>query len=65
MLTFFSDELVWAMRREREEDARNVRPHTSSRPDGERRANEHAEHRATETWVAPYLRAGVAGGNAS
>ncbi len=58
MLSFFSDELVWALLRERAEDAREVRPHTPTKPEGERRSHEHAEHRATELWAAPYLRAG-------
>jgi hypothetical protein len=31
MLAFISEELVWAIRREREEEARKVRPHTARR----------------------------------
>ena len=57
MLSFFSDELVWAVLREREEDARKVRPHTATKPEGERRAHEHEDHRARVLWVAQYLRA--------
>jgi hypothetical protein len=36
MFNFFVDELVWAARREREEEARQIRPHTEKRPDAER-----------------------------
>jgi hypothetical protein len=60
MLGFTSDELVWAVVRERQQDARQVRPHTEYKP--ERRVpHEHAEHHAVGTWLGPYLRAGVIG----
>jgi hypothetical protein len=36
MLSFISEELVWAIRREREEAARTARPHTATRPEPER-----------------------------
>ena len=36
MFNFIIDELVWAMGREREEEARQIRPHTERRPDSER-----------------------------
>ena len=36
MLSFVVDELVWAVVREREEEARMTRPHTEKLPDAER-----------------------------
>lgn len=57
MLSFMTDELVWAIRREREEEARNVRPHTPRMPNGERITHD-AETRAAEgSWIARTLRA--------
>jgi hypothetical protein len=60
MLGFMSDELVWAVVKEREGDARKVRPHTEAKPD-ERQPNEHAEHHTLGVWLAPHLRAGATG----
>jgi hypothetical protein len=57
MLGFVSEELVWAVVKERGEDARKVRPHTEGAP-GERMPREHEEHRVHGTWLAPFLRAG-------
>jgi hypothetical protein len=36
MLSFLTDELVWAAIREREDDARNTQPHTAGWPRMER-----------------------------
>lgn len=36
MLDFVVDELVWATMRQREDEARQARPHTDPRPDAER-----------------------------
>ena len=36
MLSFLTDELVWAAIREREDESRNTRPHTSGWPSTER-----------------------------
>jgi hypothetical protein len=36
MLSFLTDELVWAAIREREDEARNTHPHTSGWPRAER-----------------------------
>lgn len=56
MLSFITDELVWAIRREREDSARNVRPHTQGLHSIERVTHE-AETRETEgTWIARALR---------
>jgi hypothetical protein len=60
MLGFMSDELVWAVAKEREGDARKVRPHTEYRPES-RQPREHEEHHALGIWLAPYLRAGTTG----
>ena len=59
MLGFVSEELVWAVAKEREGDARKVRPHTERGPE-EALPREHAEHHAIGTWLAPFLRAGSA-----
>jgi hypothetical protein len=53
---FVTDELVWAVRRERSEEMRQIRPHTDRKPDGERSAHEHEGHVACETWAGPALR---------
>jgi hypothetical protein len=55
-----SDELVRAVVKEREGDARMVRPHTEYEPEA-RQSREGEEHRALGTWLAPYLRAGSVG----
>lgn len=60
MLGFMSEELVRAVVKEREGDARMVRPHTEHEPEA-RQSHEHDEHRAPGTWLAPYLRAGSVG----
>ena len=58
MFNYLTDELVWAIRREREEEARSVLPHTSRKPDPER--SNHEDRRAGDgIWVAPSLRAGA------
>jgi hypothetical protein len=59
MFNYLTDELVWAIRREREEEARSVLPHTAGKPDPERSTHEHDNHRAEGIWVAPTLRAGA------
>ncbi|HEY8768024.1 MAG TPA: hypothetical protein VIP09_12320 [Dehalococcoidia bacterium] len=51
------DELVWAMQREREREARNVLPHTERKPDAERSTLEQ-ERNAVGIWVGPSLRVG-------
>lgn len=60
MMGFMSDELVRAVVKEREGDARKVRPHSEYKPET-RVPHEHDEHRALGAWLAPYLRAGSAG----
>lgn len=59
MLSFISDELVQTICREREDEARRVRPHTERRPDPERTTHEADLRRATLLWNAPALRHGV------
>ena len=58
MLSFVSDELVWAMQREREEEILKVRPHTARKPDPERTSHDHDDRNTLGLWVAPSLRAG-------
>ena len=58
MLGFTPDELVWAIQREREEEARHVNPHTSRKPDTERTPLDRENRNPLGTWVAPNLRAG-------
>jgi hypothetical protein len=57
MLGFISEELVWAIAREREEEARRAHPHTERRGDPERMTHEAENRRAAWSWNAPYLRA--------
>ena len=57
MMSFMPDELVWAMQREREREARNVLPHTKRKPDAERSTLEQ-ERNPGGVWVGPRLRAG-------
>jgi len=58
MLGFVTDELVWAVCRDREDEARRVLPHTARRPDPERTTHEADLRRSEWTWTAPYLRSG-------
>jgi hypothetical protein len=51
------DELIWAIRREREEEARNVQPHTARKPDPERIVHE-TRRAPLGSWIAPSLKAG-------
>jgi hypothetical protein len=57
MMSFMPDELVWAMQREREREARNVLPHTERKPEAERSTLEQ-ERNPVGVWVGPSLRAG-------
>ena len=59
MLSFISEELVQTISREREDEARRVRPHTERRPDPERTTHESAQRRASPLWNAPALRHAV------
>jgi hypothetical protein len=58
VFTFMPDELIWAIRREREEEARNVMPHTSRRADSERVVHTHRPEQASPSWVSSSLKAG-------
>ena len=49
MMSFMPDELVWAMQREREREARNVLPHTERKPDAERSTLEQERNRLRMT----------------
>lgn len=57
MMSFMPDELIWAMQREREREARNVHPHTERKPDAERSPLEQ-QRNPLGVWVGPSLRAG-------
>ena len=59
MLGFISEELIDALCREREDEARQVRPHTEQRPDPERMTHESEQRRTTPVWNAPALRHAV------
>ncbi len=59
MLGFISEELVQTICREREDEARQVHPHTERRPDPERTTHESAQRRTTPLWSPPALRASV------
>jgi hypothetical protein len=59
MLSFISEELVWTISREREEEARRVHPHTARRGDPERTTHESEQRRAEPYWSAPALRHSV------
>ncbi len=59
MLGFISEELIQTICREREDEARRVRPHTERRPDPERMTHESDQRRATPLWSAHALRDGV------
>ena len=58
MFTFMPDELIWAIRREREDEARNVLPHTARRPDLERTFHQFRREQRPASWVSPSLKAG-------
>jgi hypothetical protein len=57
MMSFMPDELVWAMQREREQEARDVLPHTRGKRKPERATIEQ-ERNDLGVWVGPNLRAG-------
>ncbi|MCH7483915.1 MAG: hypothetical protein IIA90_02060 [Chloroflexi bacterium] len=59
MLGFISEELIQTICREREEEARRVRPHTERRPDPERMTHESDQRRATPLWSGLALRDSV------
>lgn len=59
MLSFATDELVWAMQREREEEARNVHPHTKRKPDPERTSHDRDNHSPLGLWISGSLRGGL------
>ena len=59
VLGFISEELIQALCREREDEARQVRPQTEQRPDPERMSHESEGRRATPVWNAPALRDAV------
>jgi len=59
MLSFISEELVQTISREREDEARRVRPHTERRPDPERTTHESDQRRASPLWNALALRHAV------
>lgn len=61
MFAFISDELVWAITREREEEARTVHPHTDRKPDPERHTHEGKGHRTFGFWLDAHLRPGLNG----
>lgn len=58
MFAFMPDELIWAIRREREEEARNVMPHTARKPDPERSIPEYRPEQAPASWISASLKAG-------
>lgn len=57
MMSFITDELVWAIRRERDEEARNVRPHTPRRPDTSAADHESQPYDPEGLWIGRALRA--------
>ena len=57
MLSFVTNELVWAIQREREEEIRNIRPHTARKPDPERTTHDPNGQGPVGLWIAPSLRA--------
>ncbi len=56
MLSFVVDELVWAVVREREEEARSTRPHTEKKSDAERSQGPRADW---GQWMSLALRGGA------
>ena len=63
VLSFISEELIQSICRDRENEARLVRPHTEQRPAPERLAHESDQRRATPVWSAPALRNAVSQAN--
>ena len=63
VLSFISEELIQTICRDRENEARLVRPHTEQRPDPERTAHEADQRRTTPVWNAPALRDAVSQAN--
>ena len=63
MLSFISEELIQTICRDRENEARLVRPHTEQRPDPERTAHEADQRRTTPVWNALALRDAVSPAN--
>lgn len=61
MFAFLSDELVWAIQREREEEARSVHPHTARKPDPERHTHNNEGHSSLGFWLDRHLRPGLFG----
>lgn len=59
MLSFTTDELVWATMRERDEEARRVRPHTEAKAIEETPARPPSDG---EEWISLTLRRGSLGG---
>lgn len=59
MLSFITEELIQTICREREDEARRVRPHTERQPDPERTTHESAQRRASPLWSAAVLRRGI------
>lgn len=59
MLGFITDELVWAVQRERAEEVRNIHPHTAIKADKDRAPLERDDGgNPLGTWIAASLRAG-------
>jgi hypothetical protein len=56
MFAFLSEELVWAINRERREEARNVHPHTERKPDPERHTHESGDEGSMGLWLEAHLR---------
>ncbi len=56
MMSFMPDELVWAMQREREQEARNVLPHTTGTREAENSTLEQPRNEVA-AWIGPKLRA--------
>jgi hypothetical protein len=50
MSSFITDELVWAITREREEEARRVRPHTELKLAREKSRSEPPSNGGRPTW---------------
>jgi len=50
MSSFITDELVWAITREREEEARRIRPHTELKMAQERSQNQPPSNGGRPTW---------------
>jgi len=61
MLSFMTDELVWAIQRERQEEARKLRPHVEPKPQSERAVLGHDERDGGGLWLGRTLRGGAHG----